>query len=169
MNLWVQLFSHLFFCFGLFYGIQHKVDRLPGACAMSDNAIIKQISDHSSIQNALYRMDIRNTCNPFLIRVKSQFRIFSYIRISSFSMQMPPFAVIVLRLGASFFAMSVSSGPVQYAQGLACRSHYLCTRPEPSPFISVLTSATLTWLKSPSIVCLRQEAATANSITSCAA
>lgn len=39
------------------------------------------------------------------------------------------------------------------------------TRPEISPHIILSTSATVTRLKSPSIECLRQEAATANSST----
>ena len=39
-------------------------------------------------------------------------------------------------------------------------------RPEPEPFIRASTSLTLTRLKSPGIVCLRQEAATANSSAS---
>ena len=43
---------------------------------------------------------------------------------------------------------------------------YLCTRPLPLPPASALTSSTVTWLKSPSIECLRQEAATANSMES---
>ena len=38
-----------------------------------------------------------------------------------------------------------------------------CTRPVPSPLASFSTSETLTRLKSPMTLCLRQEAATANS------
>ena len=45
-------------------------------------------------------------------------------------------------------------------------TYYLETRPEPSPFIRFLTSSSVTRFISPSIVCLRQEAATANSIAS---
>ena len=44
---------------------------------------------------------------------------------------------------------------------------YLCTRPEASPPASFFTSSTLTMLKSPSIECFKQLAATANSIVSC--
>ena len=44
---------------------------------------------------------------------------------------------------------------------------YLCTLPEPSPPASFSTSLTLTLLKSPSIECLRADAATANSIAPC--
>ena len=40
------------------------------------------------------------------------------------------------------------------------------TRPEPEPFIRASTSLTVTRLKSPEMVCLRQEAATANSSAS---
>ncbi len=40
---------------------------------------------------------------------------------------------------------------------------YLCTLPEPSPFMRFSTSDTDTLLKSPLIECLRQLAATANS------
>lgn len=43
------------------------------------------------------------------------------------------------------------------------QSRYLCTRPEPSPPAKASTSSRLTRLKSPSTVCLRQDAATANS------
>lgn len=44
---------------------------------------------------------------------------------------------------------------------------YRCTLPEPSPPASLLTSSTETKLQSPSMVCFRQLAATANSIASC--
>ena len=44
---------------------------------------------------------------------------------------------------------------------------YLCTRPEASPPASFFTSSTLTMLKSPSMECFKQLAATANSIVSC--
>ena len=43
---------------------------------------------------------------------------------------------------------------------------HLCTLPEPSPFASFSTSSDVTLLKSPSIVCFRQLAATANSSAS---
>ena len=45
-------------------------------------------------------------------------------------------------------------------------TYYLWTLPDPSPSASFLTSSILTLLKSPSIVCLRQLAATANSSAS---
>ena len=45
---------------------------------------------------------------------------------------------------------------------------YLWTRPEPSPPANFNTSSMLTMLKSPSIECFKQLAATANSIVDCA-
>ena len=43
---------------------------------------------------------------------------------------------------------------------------YLCTRPDPSPPANFITSSIDTKLKSPSIECFKQEAATAISIVS---
>ena len=53
----------------------------------------------------------------------------------------------------------VVSGFCAAGKAMAQRS----TRPEPEPFIRLSTSLTLTRLKSPPMVCLRQLAATANS------
>ena len=49
-----------------------------------------------------------------------------------------------------------------------CRSeHYRWTRPVPSPAMSLVTSDTVTRLKSPRMECFRQLAATANSSADC--
>ena len=54
---------------------------------------------------------------------------------------------------------------IDHADGSEIQCRYQrCTRPEPSPPASFSTSATVMRLKSPSIECLRAEAATANSM-----
>ena len=62
-----QLPSDFLFLYGKANGIQHQIDRLGTCSFVGNNAIVIQIPNHGQVQNALFRMDVRDIRDPFAV------------------------------------------------------------------------------------------------------